>query len=69
MQKFGYFFLVKSVKISTIFSSFTKTTELTYPRACVPQASRLPSLFLAIVCSLDVILLKYSKTSPKFGQR
>ena len=26
------------------------------------KASRLPSLFLAIVCSLDVILLKYSKT-------
>ena len=26
------------------------------------QASRLPSLFLAIVCSLGVILLKYSKT-------
>ena len=63
MQKLGYFFLVKSAKISTIFSSFTKITELTYPRACVPQASRLPSLFLAIVCSLDYFIKIFQNVS------
>ena len=34
MQKLGFLFLVKGVKISAIFSSFTKTTELKQP--CPP---------------------------------
>ena len=61
MQKLGFLFLVKGVKISAIFSSFTKTTE---QRNLVPRASLLPSFLLAIACSIDVILLNIAKRLP-----
>ena len=41
-----------------IFSSFTKTTELTYPRA--PGVS-VTSLFLSITCSIDFVLWNIPK--------
>ena len=51
--KVGYFFLSKGAKFPGIFSSSTKTTELTQSRY---RASLFPSLFLAIACTIDVIL-------------
>ena len=44
---FGHFFFAKRVKFSAIFTSSTKTVSRTF---------WLPSLFLAIPCTVDVIL-------------
>ena len=57
-RKVGYFFLSKGAKFPGIFSSSTKTTELTQSRY---RASLFRSLFLAIACTIDIILSNIAK--------
>ena len=54
-QYSGYFLFWKRVKCSTILTR-SATKQLSYCNL-VPRASRLPSLFLSISCTIDVFLL------------
>ena len=61
MQKLGYFFLKRCESFCDSFLQlYKKKLSL---RTLLPQSSPLPSLFLAIACSIDVISLDIKNVS------